>query len=212
MSTSLDHITVVSPTLEAGAKFVREALGVEPQQGGSHPSMGTHNLLLSLGASIFLEIISVDPAAPKPSRPRWFGLDELAPESPPRLAAWVVRTNDIQASRSCSASVFGGVEPITRGALSWLMTVPADGSLPLGGAAPVLIQWLVETHPTELLAHVGYSLVKLEVFHPEPLLVTSLLSAIGLDAPPRVNQSGSAQPYLVAQLQTPYGLRTLSAA
>jgi len=147
-----------------------------------------------------------------PSRPRWFGLDDLTPESPPRLAAWVVRTKDIQASSSCSTSVFGGVEPITRGALSWLMTVPADGSLPLGGAAPVLIQWQIETHPAESLAHVGCSLVKLEVFHPEPLLVTSLLSAIGLDAPPRVNQSENAQPYLVAQLQTPYGLRTLSAA
>ena len=52
------------------------------QVGGEHPRMGTHNLLLRLGDSVFLEVLSPNPDAPPPSRPRWFGLDALRPDSP----------------------------------------------------------------------------------------------------------------------------------
>src|SRR5258708_14883513 len=110
MATVLDHIVIVAPTLAAGAQYVRNELGVEPQQGGSHPRMGTHNLLLSLGESTYLEIIAADPAAPKPSRPRWFALDALSPDSPPRLAAWVVRTQNIHAASACCPSEVGTAE------------------------------------------------------------------------------------------------------
>lgn len=212
MATVLDHLTVVAPTLEAGATFIRKALGIELQQGGSHPRMGTHNLLLALGDSTFLEVIAVDPAAPSPTRPRWFDLDTMSPDSPPRLAAWVVRTNDIGASASCCAAEFGCIEPKTRGAISWLITIPANGGLPLGGAVPALIQWQVETHPAKALASSGCSLVALEVFHPEPSHVISVLQCIGLESLPRVGRSAGAHPLLVAHLQTPLGLRTLSAA
>ena len=212
MATVLDHIIIVAPTLAAGATYVKNALGVEPQQGGSHPRMGTHNLLLSLGQSTYLEIISVDPAAPKPSRPRWFALDALSPDSPPRLAAWVVRTQDIRAASACCASVVGTVEPMTRGPFSWLITVTPDGGLPLGGAAPALIEWHVESHPAQQLTNVGCSLVKLEVHHPEPPRVSAILASIGLDPPLHVQQSDGVQPFLVAHIQTPHGFRTLSAA
>ena len=84
MSRSLlDHITVTTFSLEAGTAFVSKALGVSPQPGGEHPRMGTHNFLLRLGDAMFLEVIAPNPAAPAPSRPRWFGLDKLGPHSPP---------------------------------------------------------------------------------------------------------------------------------
>lgn len=38
----LDHITVTAFSLEAGAAFVSESLGVSPQVGGEHPRMATH--------------------------------------------------------------------------------------------------------------------------------------------------------------------------
>src|SRR4051812_12900340 len=50
----LDHLTVTAPTLAQGAAFVRDALGAELQPGGEHPRMGTHNLLLRLGDTLFL--------------------------------------------------------------------------------------------------------------------------------------------------------------
>ncbi|MBC7994702.1 MAG: VOC family protein [Rhizobacter sp.] len=212
MTTVLDHITVVAPTLVAGAKFIRDTLGVEMQQGGSHPRMGTHNLLLSLGESTYLEVIAVDPSAPKPNRPRWFDLDTLTPRSPPRLAAWVVATKNIETSASCCASEFGAIEPMTRGANAWLITIPADGGLPFGGAVPALIQWQTQAHPAKALASSGCSLVALEVFHPEPWRVSSVLQCMGLASPPRVHPTASTDTLLVAHIQTPHGLRTLSSA
>lgn len=212
MTTALDHITVISTTLAAGADFVRESLGVEPRPGGSHPRMGTHNLLLSLGGSMFLEVISVDPSAPKPARPRWFDLDAWHPDTPPRLAAWVVHVEDIEGTVARCPPVFGSVEVMTRGALRWLITIPSDGHLPLGGAAPALIEWQVEPHPALALPPSGCSLVELETFHPDPARVSSILQCIGLDPAAQVRSSRGASPSLVAHIQTPQGLRMLSAA
>jgi hypothetical protein len=81
----IDHITITAPTLAAGITFVREALGVEPQPGGEHPRMGTHNRLLRLGEARFLEVIAIDLVAPGPGRPRWFALDSLGEQAPPTL-------------------------------------------------------------------------------------------------------------------------------
>ena len=67
-----------------GGDYVRSVLGVAPGPGGAHARMGTHNLLLRLGESVFLEVIAPDPAAAPPGRPRWFGLDDVAA---PRLVA-----------------------------------------------------------------------------------------------------------------------------
>ncbi len=210
MATVIDHIVVVAPNLAAGATFVSNALGVELQQGGVHPRMATHNLLLRLGESTYLEVISQDPSVAKPSHPRWFALDRLAPDEPPKLAAWVVRTEDIYYSSFLCASTLGNIEPMSRGDLAWLITVPSDGSLPLGGAAPALIEWQSKPHPAYTLNDLGYSLRKLEIFHPEPEQVQIILKTINLSAPVSIHQlSASSQPKLAAQIQTPYGLCTL---
>ncbi len=76
--------------LADGVAWVEATLGVPMQPGGRHPTMGTHNALLRLGRSAYLEVIAIDPDAPPPSRPRWYGLDDLAPDAPARLATWVV--------------------------------------------------------------------------------------------------------------------------
>src|SRR5450830_698760 len=106
----IDHITVTAPTLEAGAEFVRQALGIVPQAGGEHPRMGTHNLLLRLGDSAFLEVIAPNPVAPRPDRPRWFGLDHPAVLREPRLATWVARTDDLRAWPADVLAPLGVVE------------------------------------------------------------------------------------------------------
>ena len=38
--------------------------------------MGTHNKLLKLQSNIYLEVIANNPNVSKPSRQRWFSLDE----------------------------------------------------------------------------------------------------------------------------------------
>lgn len=207
---SIDHITVTAPTLDVGAEFVRRALGVAPQTGGEHPCMGTHNLLLRLGDSLFLEVISSNPKAPAPTRPRWFALDTLRPNSTPALSTWVVRTPDIHTTASACSEALGNIEPMSRGTLNWLITIPTDGSLPLNGIAPALIEWQAEAHPAAKLQDHGLSLAKLELFHPEPERISRLLRSIGFEGPLSVSpSSGERTAYLAAHINTPQGLRLL---
>lgn len=207
----LDHITVTAFSLEAGAELVTQSLGVTPQVGGEHPRMGTHNLLLRLGDAMFLEVIAPNPAAPAPSRPRWFALDTLQTQSPPSLSTWVVRTPDIRASLAAASEPLGNVEPMSRGVLDWLITIPADGSVALDGVAPALIEWHTGAHPASRLPDNGLSLARLDIVHPDPARVTRLLSSLKLEAPVVVQPARPGQPAgLVAHIHTPQGLRVLS--
>lgn len=205
----LDHIAVVAPTLEVGCAHVRAALGVEPRAGGEHERMGTHNRLLRLGESLYLEVIAPNPAVRRPPRPRWFALDNLAADAPPRLAAWVVRTGSIKTTLAATDEPLGNVEPMSRGDLEWLITIPADGSLPLGGAAPALIEWHTDTHPALRLDDTGLALERLAIHHPDPARIERLLRALKVDGPIEVAKEASAAPGLVAHIRTPQGLRTL---
>lgn len=208
----IDHITVTSPSLGAGAEFIWQTLGVKPQAGGEHPRMGTHNMLLRLGDALFLEVISVNPKVPAPERPRWFGLDSLRSDAMPALSTWVARTNDIHATASTCSERLGKVESMSRGALNWLITIPADGSVPLDGVAPALIEWHTDSHPAAKLQDLGLSLVKLELFHSDPARVSRLLSSLDLNGLLSVSPlSNGAAPHLVAHINTPQGLRELPA-
>lgn len=204
-----DHIAIVAPTLDAGCAHVLAVLGVEPQPGGEHERMGTHNRLLRLGESLYLEVIAPNPAAPKPPRPRWFALDTLAPDAPPKLAAWVARTGDIRAARAATDEALGHVESMSRGDLEWLITIPADGALPLGGAAPVLIEWHTDTHPALRLDDRGLALERLEIRHPDPARIERLLGTLAIDGPVAVVREPAAAPRLTAHIRTPRGLRVL---
>lgn len=204
----IDHITITAPNLAVGVAFVRRSLGVMPQVGGEHPRMGTHNFLLRLGDSIFLEVISPNPSAPKPGRPRWFELDSLEPDAPPRLATWVARTTAIYSTLAACSEPLGNVEPMSRGELNWLMTIPGDGSLSFNGIAPMLIEWHTEAHLATRLQDVGCSFVKLEAFHPEAHRISALLKSISIEGAISVAPlPPGEQPYLVAHIQTPSGLR-----
>ena len=207
----LDHIVVTAPNLKSGVEWVRATLGATPEFGGMHPRMGTHNCLLSLGDQTYLEVIAPDPNAPKPDRPRWFGLDSLNRDSPPRLAAWIARTTDIEATVAACSEPLGVVTPMSRGELNWLITVTDDGALPLGGIAPILIEWHTPTHPSANMRDSDCRLLRLELKHPEAERVESLLLSIGLEDKVDVIPvpAGSA-PSLSASIQTVQGTRVLS--
>lgn len=209
MTCRIDHITITSASLEAGSRLVFERLGVMPQAGGEHPRMGTHNMLLRLGSEMFLEVIAVNPAAAKPQRPRWFELDRQ-PAADPRLACWVARTHDIRRSLAETKEPLGIIEPMTRGSLEWLITIPEDGSLPLSGTAPALIEWHASRHPALSLQDRGCRLAALELLHPEPERLGKLLSELSVAEPGvslSVTRAGAAG--LVATILTPSGLRTI---
>src|SRR5260370_5931755 len=202
----IDHLVITAPDLASGAELVRRSLGIAPQAGGEHARMGTHNLLLKLGDCLYLEVISPDPAAPKPGRPRWFQLDEQRSDAPPRLATWVLRTTDIHATLAACSEPLGNVEPMSRGELHWRITIPPDGRLPFYGLAPPLIEWQAEKRPRSGLREVGCSFIQLEAFHPESQRISALLRSIAVEgdvsvAPLRAGE----RPYLVPHLPTPAG-------
>ncbi|MFZ6657604.1 VOC family protein [Undibacterium sp. TJN19] len=207
----IDHITVTAPTLVSGAAYVHQILGVAPLPGGEHPRMATHNMLLRLGEALFLEIIAPNPLAPNPDRPRWFELDRLDADSPPRLSNWVVRSTDIHAALHAAKEDLGNIEPMSRGSNHWLITIPEDGSLPMEGLAPALIEWHTDQHPASKMPDMGLSLVKLELLHADAGRVLRLLNALELQDRITVKPiSKHIRPQLIAHIQTPHGICILS--
>ncbi len=236
--TVIDHIVVTASDLETGVAYVRETLGIEPDGGGEHPKMGTHNRLLRCGPACYLEVIAINPNAPAPAGPRWFGLDGMAGQigdrssSPfsvssessrissatvpthaaaPRLAAWVVRTTDIHGVVATSSEPLGTITPMQRGNLDWLITIPETGLAPLDGLAPALIEWHTPSLPVLSMPDHGLLLEKLEIYHSQPERMQALIASLNLQAPVSVLPclSGSA-PGLKAIIRTSDGIRELS--
>lgn len=212
LHTCIDHLVITAPSLAEGTTYVQQALGVSLEAGGEHSRMGTHNALLRLGEGLFLEVIAVNPKAPPPARPRWFQLDRITPDTRPRLATWVARTSDIAAAVAASPIALGPIVPMTRGQLHWLITIPDDGSLPLQGAAPTLIEWQAQPHPASSLPDLGCSLLGLEA-NMAPADAEQLNNMLALNAFQgafSVNLIGAGMtPSLAAYIQTPAGVRRL---
>jgi hypothetical protein len=208
---TLDHIIVAAATLAQGCDYVESGLRVRPQTGGKHVSMGTHNALLKLGPRLFLEVLSVDPQAMAPARPRWFDLDEPRMRASltdgPRLVHHVARTDDIEALAARSSIDLGEILELTRGDFRWRITVPPDGHLPGRGLVPTLVQWSDARHPADGLADHGLSLVALAGEHPDPAPVRAALARLGLSDTVKVTYGQS--PRLAAMIRTPRGIVTL---
>ena len=205
---ALDHIIVAAPSLAAGSAWLEERLGVALQPGGQHLGWGTHNRLLRLGDRTYLELIAPDPSQPESASPRPFGLDD--PEArarlatQPRLVHFVMRCPDL--ARACASLGYdpGPIHAMTRGALRWRITLPADGRLPGGGVLPTLIQWDIELateHPASILEDRGVALRSLAISAPAP----ALEALRGIERDPRITLRPDAAPGLRAELATPAG-------
>ena len=167
-SCEVDHLVVAAATLAEGARWCEATLGVVPGPGGQHPLMGTHNRLLRIASAAFprayFEIIAIDPAAAKPGRARWFGLDTLRLDGGPRLIHFVARTTLLDAH--CDALRAVGLDPgpaiaasrdTPQGRLDWRIAVREDGALLAGGVLPTLIEW-GPRHPTDAMPESGVTL------------------------------------------------------
>ena len=211
--TELDHITIVAPELATGVAWVREVLGVEPLTGGKHPLMGTHNCLLRIGEDVFMEVIAVDPDAPKPPIKRWFGLDDQVAlrrnwQSGRRLGAYVARCHDVAATIGSQGDTFGQSAQLTRGDLVWTFAVRPDGALPLGGALPHVMDWGPRGALAYVLKDFGLRLRELVVETRDPDAVHARLDAIGMTRKPQIRRADAVR--LSAAIETPQGVRMLT--
>lgn len=156
MNATIDHLVVAADSLEQGAAWCAATFGIQPSGGGKHPLMGTHNRVIAISSENFpdcyLEVIAIDPDAPEPGRPRWFGLDhpavrEAVRESP-RLVHAVARTSRIEMLRRDLATLalnpgelLAARRDTPDGLLKWRITVRDDGLADCAGALPSLIEW-----------------------------------------------------------------------
>ena len=198
----LDHLVLAAATLAQGRDWCDATLGIQPDAGGRHALMGTHNLVFAIGSSRFprayFEIIAIDPEAPAPPHARWFDLDDAALQRAlgrgPQLVHWVARCESIDAARAVllAEGIEGGeprqAERMTpQGLLRWRIGVRSDGHRPLGGAAPALIEW-GDRHPTDAMPASGVTLQAMRVAGWPAALTAALPVAIERDpraeAPP----------------------------
>lgn len=206
-SLALDHLVIAARSLEEGATYVEAVLGVTLSPGGHHPHMGTHNLLLSLGAEEYLEVIAIDPEADVPGYPRWFDLDRF--DDPPRMTNWVCRTDLLEDALDAAPAGTGIPVELERGDFRWAMGVPDNGALPFDGAMPALIEWGEGSpHPARRLPDHGLRLSRLDVFHPQ---ADRLLEAFpALRSLGHVAVRNGPEKRLIATISTPEGLRVLA--
>ncbi|MFN3936960.1 MAG: VOC family protein [Gemmobacter sp.] len=197
----IDHVAIAAAGLEAGAAVVAGELGLPLEAGGKHAAMGTHNRLLSLGPTEYLEVIAIDPAAPPPRRSRWFGLDAF--DGPPRPVAWIISVQDMEAARALAPAGIGPALDLERGDLHWSLTVPEGGVGPFDGLFPALIRWHGPAHPAPRLTDRGARLAALELHHPRAEALRAGLS--GLVADPRVTVHPAERPAIRLTLRTPTG-------
>ena len=209
----LDHITVIAPTLIEGVSHVQDCLGLEVPFGTRHHYMGTHNHRLQLGNNVYLEIVALDPDGSSPDRARWFGLDNQEKvrsdwDEGRRLRGWVASTEAIDAVVSKRRTVFGDEVPLPAANPEFAFSIPEDGSLPLDGAAPSLIDHRGDPTSMAEIPDLGARLKSLTLEHPDPGVIETLYFELAINHPPAIVR-GSKVRYR-AEIETRSGLKELT--
>lgn len=199
----VDHLIWGGLDLESEIDRFERWTGVRAALGGRHPGEGTWNALLRLGPATYLELIAPDPTQPRPSHPRWLGLDALAE---PRLVTWAATSValDRQAAAARAAGlalgeVRSGRRELDGGqVLSWRLTYPdlAEGD----GLVPFLIDRGDGPHPART-APGSIRLMALRGEHPTPAAIGERLERLGLD----LRIVAAPRHALIATLDTPQG-------
>ncbi len=197
-----DHLVYVVPDLGPSVRAVEDRLGVPFTPGGSHPGLGTRNVLLRIGPRIFLELLGPDPGQPCPPRGLWLSAGGRVR---PSLATWCVRSEDLDSLAAGPAGhLVGPVRAMSRARpsgdhIAWTLTMPQTPP-PHGGIVPFFIDWGDTAHPCKDLPDHGVSLSALQGRHPDPGAVRAGLDALGVELPVEVGP-----PSLHAELRTPSG-------
>ena len=206
--SAVDHLVVTHSELEAGIDDVEDRTGVRPAMGGRHLDWGSHNALLSLGDSTYLEVISPDPKSrlPQDSRPAVF-----TRPGPGLVNGWVAKCDDIERAVAISDELGHPLGPALHGRrertdgtlLSWTLTDPMTRRF--DGLLPILIDWGRSPHPAST-APTGCTLVGLALRHPEAATLSMVLGRLGL---PMVVEPGEV-PMITATIDTPAGTISIS--
>ena len=142
--SATDHLVLAVPSLKDGIRNIAGLLGITPAVGGKHPQWRTQNAIVSLGPRVYLEVMGPDDQPADPTKPRPFGMDQLAS---PKLVTWAVRSDDLQQTVLTARSAGINLGEVLSGSrkrpdgvlLQWQMTdLTKDRE---NGVVPFFISW-----------------------------------------------------------------------
>ena len=142
----LDHVVIAANNLDEGTSYVENKLNVKLSNIGYHRDMGTHNRIVKISKSVYLEVISIDPNCGHLNSKRWFNLDSLKLQSQlrksPQVIGYVIENVDIK--------ILKYYEPFfkaSRNEYKWKFAMPGTNAsiladqFYLSGIIPSLINW-----------------------------------------------------------------------
>jgi hypothetical protein len=196
----LDHVVLAAPNLTAAKQAFARHTGVQPEDGGPHPGLGTRNALVGFDAHTYLEIIAPDPEQPGTGHfaARLAALTEF------QLLHWAVRTSDLDAVARQAQQAGLRPLPVRRlsrrrgdGALlTWsVMGIGGHGE---GGLVPFFIDWGDTPHPAATAPRVAAA--SLTVTAPADSAVLQLLAP-----PPAAVEVKPGRTNLVLDITTAQG-------
>lgn len=209
----LDHLTVIAPTLAEGVAHVRDCLDLDVPFGTRHDYMGTHNHRLQLGRNVYLEIVALDPEGVPPGRARWFGLDNREQvradwREGQRLRGWVANTVAMDAVMAAHPGIFGEKIALPPAEPNFDFSIPANGSLPLDGAVPSMIDHRGDSDFIAAIPDLGARLRSFTLEHPDAVAIERIYRSLAIDRPPAVIQA--IKPRYRALIETRGGLKELT--
>ena len=191
IQSTIDHIVIGAADLENATKRVENLIKANFSSGGKHPLMATHNRLIKLQNSIYMEIISIDPSASMPQlstqKKRWFSLDSQSTKRrlslAPQPLCWVAAVDNIEQAVSNCGYNPGRIIEVTRDELRWRLTVPENGKLSFDGVLPILIEWPNGKNPAKKMLESNLCLQQLTLFHSNPKKIKHVLSKLNIAGP-----------------------------
>ncbi len=201
---NVDHLVYAVPDLEKAVTELEKKLGVAPVMGGQHRSQGTHNALVHLGNSCYLEIIAPDPSNKDFNGQRWMGIDLV---TEPKITRWAVKSNDLERDSAYLSTVDprlgelkGGSRKKTDGKkLFWKATITLP--TPEVEVLPFVIDWKGADHPTNSLPKVC-KLIELRGMHPTPYMIEAAVHSLNIE----MKMGVADPPSITAVIETPNGV------
>lgn len=145
---TVDHIVLGVNNLWFGMAQLKALTGVDPVIGGVHPSLGTHNALISLGDETYLELLAPNPdAAPASINAMGRGyLQKIRSLRQITPVLWALGSTDLERTRNLLGDAgieLGAPAPGSRrkpdgSLLAWQT---AELVSPGSDASPFFIQW-----------------------------------------------------------------------
>jgi hypothetical protein len=177
----VDHIILGARDLDEGIRRFEERTGVRPKVGGEHPVGGTRNALVSLGASLYLEIL-----APQVTAPDTGIAAELRQRADLTPYGWAVFVPDVESARQRLGDAGFGLSDVSPGS-----RVRPDGTLlewnafeiekPAIAGLPFFIRWGDgTTHPSQDSPG-GCRLERLRAVTPDVDGLRRVFAALALD-------------------------------